>query len=148
MYETKISTSRWFVFDIFGNIGWISYIVFQILIFVKDKSLYDNNLDILVLMGLSTIPSLAILIGIGELITERFKKLDRILPKVRLYMGFGLISYGSMVAVIISFCLLLLAIVNNNNYLMFYIFMCVGSVLSCVFCMLLFKGYKLIGEEK
>ena len=83
MYETKISDARWIAYDIPGNIGWIVYIVTVIIALINKPDIFSYC---------AIIPSVLILIGIVELISERIAKLDRILPKARLYRGFGTLS--------------------------------------------------------
>lgn len=36
------------------------------------------------------------LVGIGELISERMQKRDRVLPKKRLYRSFGALAFGGL----------------------------------------------------
>lgn len=93
MYETKISDARWIAYDIPGNIGWIVYIVTVIIALINKPDIFSYC---------AIIPSVLILIGIVELISERIAKLDRILPKARLYRGFGALTAGGALGVIFS----------------------------------------------
>lgn len=129
MYETKISDKRWMVYDVLGNIGWIAYYVCLVLTFVK----YGENL---VLNILSVIPAAFILLGLGELISERIAKLDRVLSRARLLRGFGALMLGSILAGIVS----VVAVAMQFNVV--YLIMLIGSVLCGVFAGLLFGGYK------
>ena len=113
MYETKISDARWIAYDIPGNIGWIVYIV-------------------TVIIALSVL----ILIGIVELISERIAKLDRILPKARLYRGFGALTAGGALGVIFS------AVMVIKDGSVNHIIMLSGAVICFIFGGLLFIGYK------
>lgn len=129
MYETKISDKRWMVYDVLGNIGWIAYYVCLVLAFVK----YGENL---VLNIVSVIPAAFILLGLGELISERIAKLDRVLSRARLLRGFGALMLGSILGVIVS------VVAVSVQFNVVYLIMLIGSVLCSVFAGLLFGGYK------
>ena len=85
-YVSDISTKRWWVYDIFGNIGWILYVVMAIISAFK-----HNKLPIKII---TFIPCIFILVGIIELIIERIKKLDRVLTFSNLFFGFGSLFVG------------------------------------------------------
>lgn len=133
-YKSNISNARWYVYDILGNLGWISYIVCIVLSFVKlsDDTLYN------VLMF---IPSIMMLIGIVELINERINKLDRVLPLYRLFLGFGSLTIGGLLGFIIG---LVLAIIQYN---VIYLIALIGGFLCFVFAGLLFNKYQRQYEE-
>ena len=108
MYETKISDKKWILYDIPGNIGWI---LFYIGIF----NLLFKMFSIVYLISL--IPTIMIFIGLCELINERIKKLDRILPRIRFFRGFGLITYGSYIGIICSIIFFIIHLFNYTIYL-------------------------------
>lgn len=89
MYESKISDTRWIAYDIPGNVGWIAFLVGLILCFAKRPEMMENKL-IFGLLLLDLLCGAVMLVGIGELISERLQKLDRVLPKKRLYRGYML----------------------------------------------------------
>ena len=128
MYETKISDKKWILYDIPGNIGWI---LFYIGIF----NLLFKMFSIVYLISL--IPTIMIFIGLCELINERIKKLDRILPRIRFFRGFGLITYGSYIGII---CSIIFLIISINQYAIMAL---IGSILCSIFCTLIYKSYKL-----
>ncbi|MBQ8135700.1 MAG: hypothetical protein IJ192_15090 [Clostridia bacterium] len=128
MYETKISDARWIAYDIPGNIGWILYIVCLVLCFRK-------GLDIFSLIA--AIPAVLMLIAIAELVSERIAGLDRTIPKIRLYRGFGALTLGGLAGILISAVGLF---IYSDKILM--IFMLAGAVLCGVFAILLLAGYK------
>ena len=128
MYETKISDARWLAYDIPGNIGWIIYIVCLVLCFSNGVSVFST---------IAVIPAVLMLIAIAELVSERIAKLDRILPKIRLYRGFGALTLGGIVGVLVS---VLGFVIFSDKILM--VWMLVGSVLCEVFAGLCFAGYK------
>ena len=72
-----------------------------------------------------------------ELISERIAKLDRILPKERLYRGFGALTLGGIAGIPVSIIGL---IVRSNGNLPLW--MLIGAVLCAVFAGLCFKGYR------
>lgn len=128
MYETKISDARWLAYDIPGNIGWIIYIVCLVLCFRDGLSVFSV---------IAVIPAVLMLIAIAELVSERIVKLDRILPKSRLYRGFGALTLGGIVGTLVS---VLGLVICFDKILM--IWLLVGSVLCAVFAGLCFVGYK------
>ncbi len=127
MYETKISDARWIAYDIPGNIGWIVYIVTVIIALINKPDIFSYC---------AIIPSVLILIGIVELISERIAKLDRILPKARLYRGFGALTAGGALGVIFS------AVTVIKDGSVNHIIMLSGAVICFIFGGLLFIGYK------
>ena len=93
MFETEISDARWWAYDIPGNAGWIVYLI------CLGKSLKrgPNPFNVLALL-----PAGVMLLGVGELISERLAGLDRVLPKRRLWRGFGALTIGGIGGVIVS----------------------------------------------
>lgn len=127
LYETRISDARWILYDIPGNVGWILYLV--CLIF-----LLKSGIDWFAVV--SIIPMVLMLIGIIELIGKRIAKLDRILPRIRLYRGFGALMIGGAFGIVTSTIGL---IVFGGTVLRMMLF---GALLCTVFAALLFWGYK------
>ena len=101
MYETKISDARWWAYDIPGNVGWILYIVCLIQCFVKQPAFMQTPL-VRISLVVGILPAIAIAVGIAELISERILKLDRILPKKRLYRGFGALTWGGFGGIVVG----------------------------------------------
>ena len=128
MYETKISDARWIAYDIPGNIGWTLYIVCLVLCF-------RNGMDIFSVVA--AIPAILMLIAIAELVSERIAGLDRTLPKIRLYRGFGVLTLGGLAGILISVVGLF---IYSDKILM--VLMLAGSVLCAVFAELILAGYK------
>jgi len=128
MYETKISNKKWILYDIPGNLGWI-------LFYIGIYNLLFKMFNYIYLIGL--IPIIMIFIGLCELIDERIKRLDRILPKIRFFRGFGLITYGSYIGII---CSIIFLIISINQYAIMAL---IGSILCSIFCTLIYKSYKL-----
>ena len=127
MYETEIPDLRWIVYDIPGNIGWISWLVCTYLCFDRGY----------IALGVSAIiPAVLMIIGVGELISERINGLDRLLTRRRLYRGFGSLSLGGIIAIPVS----VIGIILKGDDLMGL--MLVSAVLCALFASLLFKGYK------
>ena len=129
MYESKISTGRWMAYDVLGNAGWIAWIVCLVLLF-------KNGVDAFTI--LAALPALVMLIGIAELISERVQKLDWVLPKTRLYRGFGALTLGGVMGIMVSAAGLLSGKVSSLAWLML-----AGSTLCALFAWLLFREYKL-----
>lgn len=101
IYESHISTTKWLVYDVPGNVGWIMYLVCLIQCFVKRPEYMEVPL-VLISLVIGILPAIAMAVGIVELISERILKPDQILPKERLYRGlcrlhFDLCLFGSTV---------------------------------------------------
>ena len=128
MYESKISTGRWMVYDVLGNAGWIAWIVCLVLLFRRGVDAFTI---------LSVLPALVMLVGIAELISERVQKLDWILPKARLVRGFGALTLGGVMGIVVSAAGLLSGKVSSLAWLML-----AGSTLCALFAWLLFREYK------
>ena len=142
MYETKISDAKWMAYDIPGNVGWIMYLTGIILTFIKRPE-YISYGSVLVIMLIAVIPALMMVIGIAELISERIKKLDRILSKVRLYRGFGMLYYGGIAGAVISLIGIICAMILSTRFRLTYLWvMLIGGILCALFAGILFKGYK------
>ena len=128
IYETKISDARWWAYDIPGNAGWIAYLacLFQSL----KRGLNTFNIAALLPGGL-------MLLGVGELISERIAGLDRVLPKRRLLRGFGALTMGGIGGMVVS--ALGLAAQKEKKH---PAIMLMGSLLCAVFAGLCWQGYK------
>ena len=101
IYESNISTARWLIYDVQGNVGWIMYLVCLIQCFVKRPACMNLPLIWMFLL-IGILPAIAMLVGIAELISERILKLDRVLPKKRLYRGFGALTWGGFTGGIVG----------------------------------------------
>ena len=128
LYESKISAGRWMVYDVLGNAGWIAWVVCLVLLFRRGVDAFTI---------LSVLPALVMLVGIAELISERIQKLDWILPKARLYRGFGALTLGGAMGITVSAAGLLSGKVSSLAW-----FMLAGSTLCALFAWLLFREYK------
>lgn len=128
-YETKISDVKWYFYDVPGNVGWIAYIVCVILAFVKCGE--ETTLNII-----AVVPAVLMVVGIAELISERIAKLDRILPLARLLRGFGALTLGGSLGLIVG------VIATSTRFNAIYLIMTIGAALCFIFGGLLFIGYK------
>ena len=128
IYETKISDARWWAYDIPGNAGWIAYLacLFQSL----KRGLNTFNIAALLPGGL-------MLLGVGELISERIAGLDRVLPKRRRLRGFGALTAGGIGGMIVSAHRLAAQKEKKHPAIML-----MGSLLCTVFAGLCWQGYK------
>ena len=125
LYETRISDARWWLYDIPGNAGWIIYFVCMIRLLLRGVSLFAVA---------ALIPAVLMLIGIVELIRERIAKLDRVIPRRRLLLGFGALTLGGILGTVIS----LIGLIMTKSSL----WMLIGAVLCGVFAELLYQGYR------
>lgn len=127
-YEMRLSDARWWCYDIPGNIGWIIWIVCNV------RSLL-NGVGLFSLICL--IPSVLMLTGVVELISERIAKLGRLLPKKRVYRGFGSLTLGGALGILIAGMGILLRTEGTRPF-----WMLIGAALCMVFAWLCFAGYK------
>lgn len=141
MYESKISNAKWIAYDLPGNVGWIMFLVGLVLCFTKKSEITGDKI-ILILLLLDLLCAAAMIVGIVELISERIQKLDRILPKKRLYRGFGSLTFGGLAGTAISLPALAVALMNGLTGAVYLGVLCVGSLLCFVFGGLLLKEYK------
>ena len=136
IYETKISTARWMAYDVPANLGWIAYLVCLVLIFTNESPCAKSMLTFF-----EVIPAVWLLIGIGELISERIVRLDRVLPFTRLMRGFGVITVGSLLGGTLSAVSLFVELAQGH-FCIYHLLMAVGGFVCGVLALLLFKGYK------
>ncbi|MFV0412368.1 MAG: hypothetical protein ACK5L3_03735 [Oscillospiraceae bacterium] len=110
MYELKITNRQWWCYDIFGNIGWVLYGTGLFLYLAKNPAQLQNSGAITVALWGCLLGAALLLAGLAELISERVQGLSRVLPKARLYRGFGAIACGALVAAVASAVLLAFAL--------------------------------------
>ena len=142
VYESHISTARWLVYDVPGNVGWIMYLVCLIQCFVMHPEFMEIPLVWLSLL-VGILPAIAMVVGIAELISERIAKLDRILPKKRLYRGFGALTWGGLGGMIVGLTGLFAGLrggcfVGECKPL---VLLTVGGALCALFAGLIFKTF-------
>lgn len=144
MYKTEISDAKWWVYDILGNIGWIAYFIVLGKCFTE-KPEFMEYWGMAIVMILAVIPAICMLIGLIELINERINKLDRILPKIRVYRGFGALTLGGFLGAVIALIGIIYGFVVAKDVDVTYLYvMFVGGLLCAVFAGLCFKGYRKI----
>lgn len=127
LYESQISTKRWIVYDILGNIGWIVYCV------CSWKRLRSGLTAYSIVLAL---PAVLMLVGIGELISERVAGLSFVLPKVRLYRGFGALTLGGVCGTVVSAAALCMGQTAQLGWMLG------GGVLCSAAGWLLFREYR------
>ena len=132
MYESKIRTALWWVYDIPGNIGWIIYLIGFGRFLAKGG--FSAHLSAGVLLA---VPALLMLVGIAELISERICKLDRKLPAVRFWRGFGALTFGGALGAVLAGVTL-----RNNSSMANGILMLIGGALCFVFAGLIAVSFK------
>lgn len=141
MYESKISNAKWIAYDLPGNVGWMMFLVGLVLCFTKKSEITGDKI-ILVLLLFDLLCAAAMVVGIVELVSERIQKLDRILPKKRLYRGFGSLTFGGLAGMVISLPALVVALMNGLTGAAYLGVLCVGGLLCFIFGGLLLKEYK------
>jgi len=132
LYESKLPAKRWIAYDLPGNIGWIVWIVCLFLLLKQ---------GITWISALAIIPAVLMLIGVIELISERIAKLDWVLPKVRLYRGFGSLTLGGILGIPIAAA----GLITAQGLLCWW--MLAGACLCALFAWLIFREYHPQGQE-
>ena len=127
LYESKLPTKRWIAYDLPGNVGWIVWIVCLILLLTQGVTWFTL---------LAMIPAVFMLTGVIELVSERIQKLDWVLPKARLYRGFGSLTLGGILGIPIAAAGLLTA----QGPLCWW--MLAGACLCALFAWLIFREYR------
>lgn len=135
IFQTDITDKEWWIYDICGNIGWILYGA-GIGIGIAGGGFHQTGMGMSLFL-LQIIAAVGILVGLVELISERVRGLDRILPKIRLYRGFGCIATASFIGGIVSLLHWLFVPSSVPQMLM-----AIGGLLCFWFCHLLFASYK------
>ena len=131
-YKMTLTDVQWWCYDIPGNIGWIIWIVCNIKALMEGLNLFSI---------LMLIPTILMLIGVVELISERIAKLARVLPKIRLYRGFGSLTLGGLLGIPMAVTGLILKTQENRPW-----WLLAGAVLCALFAGLCFRGYKRMEE--
>ncbi len=127
LYETKIADARWWAYDIPGNAGWIAYLICLVKCLRRKRDLFSVA---------ACLPGALMLLGIGELISERVAGLDRVLPKKRLLRGFGALTLGGIGGAFVS---LLGAATHRHEKRPLW--MAAGSALCALFAGLICRGF-------
>ena len=142
VYESHISTARWLIYDVPGNVGWIMYLVCLIQCFVKRPEYMAIPL-VLISLLVGMLPAIAMAVGIAELIGERILKLDRILPKKRLYRGFGALTWGGFAGMTIGLNALFTGLRGGYSLqeCKFLVLLAAGGALCMLFAGLIFKTF-------
>lgn len=149
IYETNISDARWWAYDVPGNVGWIMYLVCLIQCFVKQPAFIQTLLvQISLIVGI--LPAIAMAVGIAELISERIAKLDRILPKKRVYRGFGALTWGGVGGMIAGLIGLFVSLRSGYSMVecQHLMLMAVGGALCALFAGLIFKTFQPQKQEE
>lgn len=126
IYESKLSAGRWIAYDLPGNVGWILWIICLILLFKQGVTWFSL---------LALIPAIFMLVGVLELVNERIHKLDWVLPKARLYRGFGSLILGGILGILIA----AVGLVASQGSLCPW--MLAGACLCALFAWLIFREY-------
>ncbi len=141
IYVTEISNARWIAYDIPGNVGWIIYIFCLVRCFAI-KPDFISSQALLGIMGIAILPAVFMMIGIAELVSERFAKLDRKLHKTRLLRGFGALALGGVLGMFVSVFGLIYGYYIGESDLLLIWLMLIGSLLCFVFAELIYKTYR------
>jgi hypothetical protein len=132
LYESKLPTKRWIAYDLPGNVGWIAWNVCLFLLLKQGITWFSV---------LAIIPAILMLIGVIELISERMAKLDWVLPKARLYCGFGSLTVGGVLGIPVAAAGLIAAQGNLCWWML------AGACLCALFAWLIFREYHPQGQE-
>lgn len=132
MYESKLSARRWIAYDLPGNVGWIVWIICSIRLLTQGVTWFSL---------LALIPAVFMLAGVIELVSERIRKLDWVLPKARLYRGFGSLTLGGALGIPVA-AVGLIAAQGSTCW-----WMLAGACLCALFAWLIFREYHPQGKK-
>ena len=132
MYESKLSARRWIAYDLPGNVGWIVWIICLIRFLTQGATWFSL---------LALIPAVFMLAGVIELVSERIRKLDWVLPKARLYRGFGSLTLGGALGIPVA-AVGLIAAQGSTCW-----WMLAGACLCALFAWLIFREYHPQGKK-
>ena len=98
---------------------------------------------VLISLVIGILPAVAMVVGIAELISERIAKLDRILPKKRLYRGFGTLTWGGLGGMIVGLTGLFTGLRGGYSVgeCKLLILLAAGGALCAVFAGLIIKTF-------
>mgnify|MGYP007056162851 FL=1 len=130
-YKTDITSALWWALDLPGNAGWILYLVFYGLCLSRSMGAYAL---------VALVPALIMIVGVVELVRERILKLDRILPKKSLCLGFGALTLGGLAGLPVS--LIGYFVMGDSAIRNYMLWMAVGSVLLAAVSGYLLSRYK------
>lgn len=133
LYETKITNALWWACDIPGNAGWIAYLVFLVKCLRQKRDFFSVA---------ACLPGALMLLGIGELISERMTGLDRVLPRKRLLRGFGALTLGGITGTLAS----LLGAAGGREKRPLW--MAAGSALCAIFAGLICESFHKKGSAE
>lgn len=137
MYKANISKTKRIIYDIFKDIGLIIYYIALIICFIKKPKFMNYHL----LMVMNILVFVLMFNGTIELIVENFFKLNSILPKIRLYRGYGLLMLGGIIGFITS--LIAIIYTTNKNVEIIYLYiLSLSCILCAIFSGLIFKEFK------
>lgn len=140
-YVTEISNVRWMAYDIPGNVGWIIYIACLVRCFIV-KPDFISSRGLFGIIVISGIPAIFMMIGIAELVSERFAHLDRRLPKVRILRGFGALVLGGILGMAVSMLGLVYGYWIGERNLITIWCMLLGSFLCFIFAKRIYTTYR------
>lgn len=141
MYGSKISDASWIAYDLPGNVGWVSFLMGLGLCFMKKPEILESKF-IVALLLLDLLCAAAMITAIAELISERIQKLDRVLPKKRLYRGFGALTFGGLAGSVLSLLALAATLMKGLGGAAYLGLLCGGGLLCFIFGGLLLREYK------
>lgn len=111
--------------------------------FVRKPEIMANRFIFTLLLA-DLLCAAAMVAAIAELVGERIQKLDRVLPKKRLYRGFGTLTFAGLAGAALSLPALAASLKMELGGTGYLAVLCGGGLLCFVFGGLLFREYKKI----
>ena len=97
MYESKISDKRWLILGLLSDIGWIMLFA-GIVMYMANGADGLGTVAISALFLVTLLSAVFVLFGVIALITQRMRKIDRVLTKRQLVISFGFVVFGALTA--------------------------------------------------
>lgn len=146
MYELNLSDRKFHICFWAGTAGFLVFLAGLILCLVLiSPHEFGGHLQMLIFAEIPA--ALCVLLGYGELIDERVRRLRIVLSRRRLYRGFGLMSWASLVCAVLAVVALFLR-VTVPEAVTGFIMMPVGAAL-CSGCMwVIFRKFTFVERLK
>jgi hypothetical protein len=84
MYKSEISNTKWLIYAILADVGWLSFFVALLMCFIKTPEILESG-AVVTLLVIDILSAALMLCGIVELMGEHRKKLDRVLSGKQLF---------------------------------------------------------------
>ena len=142
MYELNMSDGKFRTCFWAGTAGFLIFLagLIRCLVLISPKE-FGGHLQMLIYAEIPA--ALCVLLGYGELIDERVRRLRIVLSRRRLYRGFGLMTWSSLVCALLSVIALVLRITVPETITGF-LMMTAGAAVCFLFTFVIFRHFRVM----